>query len=111
MDPPGWDGPTHGKVMLYVDRELNSDPYMSFTSKVTSELPVVLKQLSGRFSPIQKRNSRIYVYQENAWEVKGRFCQAMEDDTLVQWNMDDDNRLSLHLLAVGVILILSTFVT
>jgi predicted DNA repair protein MutK len=35
----------------------------------------------------------------------------MEDKTPVQWSMEDDGSLALRLLAVGVILILSAFIT
>ena len=50
---------------------LIGSPYMSFITEATSELPVVLKELSGRFSPIERRDSRIYVFEDEIWEVKG----------------------------------------
>jgi hypothetical protein len=69
-------------------------------------------ELSGRFSPIEKRNSRIYVYEDGMWEVKGRFSQAVKDMTPLQWEMGDDGKLVLPLLTVGVFFfILSTFIT
>src|ERR1700728_3491648 len=76
--------------------------HMSFSTATTSELPVVLKELSGRFSPIERRDSRIYVYEEETWEVKGRFSQAVKDKTPLQWEMNDGGKLVLNLLAVGV---------
>src|SRR6202050_2921169 len=76
--------------------------HMSFSTETTSELPVVLKELSGRFSPIERRDSRIYVYEEETWEVKGRFSQAVKDKTPLQWEMNDGGKLVLNLLAVGV---------
>src|SRR6202790_5117618 len=76
MDPTDWNAPTRGKVMLFANQESGSSPYMSFTTDVTSELPVVLKELSGRFSPIERRDSRVYVFEDDMWEVKGRFSDA-----------------------------------
>jgi len=112
MDPPDWNPPTLGKVLLFVNRDPGSAPYMSFSTETTSELPVVLKELSGRFSPIEKRNSRIYVFEDDTWEVKGRFSQAVKDKTPLQWEMNDEGKFILPLLAVGVFFfILSTFIT
>jgi len=112
MDPLDWNAPTYGKVLLFVDRETGSSPYMSFTTETTSELPVVLKELSGRFSPIERRNSRIYVFEDETWEVKGRFSQAIKDNAPLQWEMNDEGKFFLNLLAVGVFFFtLSTFIT
>jgi hypothetical protein len=108
---PDWNVPIQAKVYLYVNRVPGTAPYLSYATKPSSDLPVVLKQLSGRFSPIQKRNPRIYVFEDETWEVKGQFSTAMEDKTPVQWSMEDDGSLALRLLAVGVILILSAFIT
>ena len=85
---------------------------MSFTTEATSELPVVLKELSGRFSPIERRDYHIYVFEDEIWEVKGRFSQAVKDNAPLQWEMNDDGKLVLYLLAGGVFFfILSTFIT
>ena len=112
MDPPDRNPSTYGKVLLFVNHDSNTPPYMSFSTETTSELPVVLKELSGRFSPIQRRDSRIYVFQDEMWEVKGRFSQAVKDKTPLQWEMSDDGKLVLPLLAVGVFFfLLSTFIT
>ena len=102
VGPGDWNTPTYGKVLLFVDRETGSSPYMSFSTETTSELPVVLRELSGRFSPIERRNSRIYVFEDDVWEVKGRFSQAVKDNAPLQWEMNDDGKLVLYLLAVGV---------
>jgi len=71
MDPPDWNTSTYGKVLLSVNRGPEASPYMSFSTETTSELLVVLKELSGRFSPIQRGDSQIYVFQDETWEVKG----------------------------------------
>ena len=103
-DPADWNRPTRGKVLLFVNRDPGVAPYMTFTTKVTSELPVVLQELSGRFSPIEKRDCWIYVYEDEAWEVKGRFSQALMDDSPAPWTTTetDDNQLVLNLLVVGI---------
>jgi hypothetical protein len=92
------DAPTRGKVLLFVNWDPGAPPYMYFPMNITSELPVVLEELSGRFSPIEKRNCRIYVYEDEAWEVKGRFSQALKDEAPLPWTMTDGNQLVLHLL-------------
>jgi hypothetical protein len=102
MDPADWNGPTSGKVLLFTDRKPGSSPLMTFTTEASSELPVVLKEMSGKFSPIERRDSRIYVFEDEAWEVKGRFSRAMKDKAPVKWEMKDDGELFLYLLAVGV---------
>src|ERR1700683_3423813 len=111
VDLADWNASTHGKVLLFVNWETGSPPYMSFITEATSELPVVLKELSGRFSPIERRDSRIYVFEDEIWEVKGRFSQAVKDNAPLQWEITDDGKLVLYLLAVGAFFfILSTFI-
>jgi hypothetical protein len=104
MDSSDWNAPTYGKVLLFVNHDLGTSPYMSFFTETTSKLPVVLKKLSGRFSSIERRDS---------WrEVKGRFSQAVKDKTPLQWEMNDNGKLVLNLLALGVFFyILFTFIT
>ena len=100
MDPPDWNPPTLGKVLLFVNRDPGSAPYMSLSTETTSELPV------------ERRNSWIYVFEDDTWEVKGRFSQAVKNKTPLQWEMNDDGKFILPLLAVGVFFsILSTFIT
>ena len=112
MDPAYSNAPKYGKVLLFVDRETDTPPYLSFTTEVTYELPVVLKELSARFSPIKERDSQIYMFEDEVWEVKGPFSLAIKDNAPLQWEMRDDGKLVLYLLAVGVyIYILSTFIT
>jgi hypothetical protein len=52
------------------------------------------------------------VFEDDMWEVKGQFSQAVKNKTPLQWEMNDDGKLVLNLLAVGVFFfILSTFIT
>jgi len=45
---------------------------------------ISITELSGRFFPIERRDSRIYVFEDETWEVKGRFSQAVKDKTPLQ---------------------------
>lgn len=52
------------------------------------------------------------MFEDEMWEVKGRFSQAIKDNVPVQWEMNDEGKLVLYLLAVGVFFFtLSTFIT
>src|ERR1700683_3967047 len=112
MDPTDWNSPTCGKVLLFANWESGSPPYMSFTTDVTPELPVVLKELSGRFSPIERGDSQVCVFEDDMWEVKGRFSEALKDNAPLEWEVKDDGKLVLYLLAVGVFFnVFFTFIT
>lgn len=47
------------------------------------------------------KDSRIYVHQEDMWDVKGRFSKALQDTTPVSWDMTSDGKYTLSLLAVS----------
>ena len=48
-------------------------------------------------------DSRIYVFQDGAWDIKGRYTQALQDEDPVEWYLSpDDGRFSLSLLADGI---------
>jgi len=48
-------------------------------------------------------DSRIYVFQDGAWDIKGRYSQALQDEDPVEWYLSpDDGRFSLSLLAEGI---------
>ena len=40
------------------------------------------------------------MFEDELWEVKGQFSQAMKDRTPLEWEMKDDGNLVLNLLAV-----------
>jgi hypothetical protein len=42
------------------------------------------------------------VFEDEVWEVKGPFSLAIKDNAPLHWEMKDDGRLFLYLLAVGV---------
>lgn len=45
-------------------------------------------------------NSRIFVYEDDAWAVKGRYENALEDNDNVMWTFDDGHDI-LRLLIVS----------
>ena len=51
-----------------------------------------------------EHNSHIYVHKDDMWAVKGRFSQALKDDDPVQWMASSDNKFTLSLLAVSILL-------
>ena len=52
------------------------------------------------------------MFGDDVWEVKGQFSQAIKDNAPLQWEMNDEGKFALYLLAVGVFfLTLSTFIT
>src|ERR1700675_245107 len=114
-----------GKVFLYTDRTSN-EPMMSMRQDVTPDLPTILGELSGRYSPIQSKlsvfflcyiidpslesNSRIYVREDDLWSGKGRFQNALTDRDPVDWIMDGKGEMSISLLIVRIILFDMIFV-
>jgi hypothetical protein len=67
-----------------------------------AQLPPILEKLSRKFSPIRRLNSRIYVFEEDTWAVKGRFSQAILDDDPISWAASSNGKFSLSLLAVSL---------
>ena len=51
-----------------------------------------------------EHNSCIYVCEDDMWAVKGCFSQALKDDDPVQWMASSDNKFTLSLLAVSILL-------
>jgi len=47
-------------------------------------------------------DSRIYVFQEGVWDIKGCYSQALQDEDPLEWECSDDGRFSLSLLAHGI---------
>lgn len=45
-------------------------------------------------------NSRIFVYEDDTWAIKGRYDNALEDDEDVAWTFDDGHDI-LRLLVVS----------
>jgi hypothetical protein len=111
QDPNTWDRPPKGKVMIYADREPGSRPQWGIKMEMTPKLPVILEKLSGRFSPIRKQDLRIYIYEDDMWEVKGRFSHAVTDDSPVEWEEDEYGNPFLDVFVVSVILMLFIFIT
>jgi hypothetical protein len=110
-NPDAWNDPPKGKVMVYADQEPGSKPQWGIKMGMTPKLPVILEKLSGRFSPIERQDLRIYVYEDDMWEVKGRYSQAVTDDSPVEWEVDAYGNPFLDIFVVSVILMLFIFIT
>ncbi|KAF8218970.1 hypothetical protein L208DRAFT_1345048, partial [Tricholoma matsutake] len=69
-----------GKVYLYdscVD-PATTKPKSAFKLKVTTSLVVVLSKLAEKDSPVCCQNSRIFVYEDDLWNIKGHYSTAMK---------------------------------
>ncbi|KAG6912827.1 hypothetical protein DXG01_011734, partial [Tephrocybe rancida] len=98
--------PTKGEVHLYTS---HGDPQQTDPSKVKPTMFVkhdlssltlgpVLNKLGSCFSPIKKSNSRIFTWEEDMWNIKGRFEDAIQDDDDVPW-VKENNKYIIRLLA------------
>jgi hypothetical protein len=94
-----------GKVYLYdscVD-PAKTKPKSAFKLKVTTSLGVVLSKLAEKDSPVRRKllfnyssgicfsdflglNPRIFVYEEDLWNIKGRYSTAIKDEEPVTWD-------------------------
>jgi hypothetical protein len=92
----------NGKVLLYTSRDQDAHPAMMMMHETVAQLPPILEKLSRKFSPIRRLNSRIYVFEEDTWAVKGRFLQAILDDDPISWAASSNGKFSLSLLAVSL---------
>ncbi|KAF8233142.1 hypothetical protein L208DRAFT_1218326, partial [Tricholoma matsutake] len=70
-----------GKVYLYdscVD-PATTKPKSAFKLKVMTSLGVVLSKLAEKDSPVSAgQNSRIFVYEDDLWNIKGCYSTAMK---------------------------------
>lgn len=73
---------------------------MAIRTHTSYQLPSILKEVAHKFSPVRKRDSQIYVYQDDMWDLKGQFSQAIGDDSPLSWDMSSDGKFMLSLLAV-----------
>ncbi|KAG6904124.1 hypothetical protein DXG01_012429, partial [Tephrocybe rancida] len=98
--------PTKGEVHLYTS---HGDPQQTDPSKVKATMFVkhemssltlgpVLNKLGSRFSPIKKSNSCIFTWEEDMWNIKGRFEDAIQDDDDVSW-VKENNKYIIRILA------------
>ena len=54
VDPLG-SSQADGKVLVYTSQEVNANPAMAMTHKISSELPPILTKLARKFSPIRSK--------------------------------------------------------
>ncbi|KAK2465051.1 hypothetical protein APHAL10511_003127, partial [Amanita phalloides] len=63
-------------------------PQMTLKVKVSGNLAPVLGELAKCYSPVKKKNKRIFVYEEGDWSVKGCFQTALEDNDPIFWEKE-----------------------
>jgi len=83
-----------GQVFLHMDD--TSTPY-SITQPISSTLPATLHHASSLFSPI--KNSRISVWKNGAWALKGRYATALTSREVLPWSKDEKGEWSVKLRA------------
>jgi hypothetical protein len=97
-----------GRVLLFTSREKDALP-MSMKFKANEPLSSVLSGLGKLYSPIKHKNSHIYLYDDDAWDMKGRFSNAVRTHETLPWTQDKRGKLSVSLLAVSILFILTFF--
>lgn len=109
-----------GIVQVYASHT-DSRPLMTMKHKMTPTLAPILKALSRHYSPISSKifniiclistvmifcpefNQRVFVNEDDTWEVKGRYNTALEDDDDANWIFENDQNI-LKLLVVSILL-------
>lgn len=99
MDFENANKPVHGKVLLYTNRTKGADPEMSMKLQVTTQLGSVLESVAKKYSPIKNHNSRIFVFEDNTWSIKGKFDDALISDERVDWTASSDGALTLSIMS------------
>ncbi|TDL17895.1 hypothetical protein BD410DRAFT_901120 [Rickenella mellea] len=79
------------EATVYFFKSADTDDSMSNTIPVRkdSDLSAVLEELAKYFSPIKKRNSRIYVARTNGWAMKGRYELAVRSHEEIPWRENE----------------------
>jgi hypothetical protein len=93
-----------GRVLLFTSHEKDAEP-MSMKFKANEPLSAVLSGLGRLYSPIKHKNSHIYLHDNDAWDMKGRFSNAIRSHETLPWTQDNRGNLSVTLLAVSILLI------
>jgi len=102
-----------GKVLLYTSHITAEPPLMTMWREVTPNLPAILQDLSGHYSPIQSKlffcchffvinyfvefNYHIYVQDDNMWSGKGQFNNVVQDYEPIKWDANVKGDVTFHL--------------
>jgi hypothetical protein len=111
--------PAKGVVRLYSDlaqHPAQVRPTMTLKSSAAPTLAPILKKLARSYSPVQSKcqimllidlvnmlleqNFRIYIHEDDNWNIRGRFMDAVEDDEEVTWT-PQNGQLTLSICAEG----------
>lgn len=118
-DSPTIVEPRTGKVNIYesfVD-PTTSNPDFVLKTNVVPQLTPILKVLGRKYSPVRSKyyilfvllylsislddNPRIFVYEDEAWIIKGRYKDVLEDDDIATWSFDKGQDV-MSLLIVSI---------
>ena len=83
-----------GQVFLHVDDVM---PPYSLVQPLSSSLPTMLHLASSLFSPV--KNSRISIWENEAWALKGRYPMALTSREGLPWTKNDKGEWSVKLRA------------
>jgi hypothetical protein len=99
--------PIMGKIHLYTSpvNPTTTPPTMSLNHAVVPALAPILSDLAERFSPVRsmlfsffdfplliifvEENQRIWVFEDDSWNIKGRFATAVKANEDVTWMIKD----------------------
>ena len=92
-----------GRVLLHVGEGVASSgdgtAIYSVLQPVGSDLHSALNGLSCVYSPIRRQNARISVRENDVWELKGRFSNAVRMAEPLPWVKDDQGKWSVTIHA------------
>ena len=83
-----------GQVFVHMD---DTSPPYSIVQPILSLLPTALHHASSLFSPI--KNSRISVWENGAWALKGHYAMALTSREVLPWTQNDKGEWSVKLRA------------
>lgn len=110
-----------GKVYLYDSRvdPTGSKPKSAFKLRVTTSLGTVLSKLAEKDSPVSREllnllfaiyvlkiwlglDARIFTYEDNLWNIKGRYSTAINDEDPIAWSLINGD----YVLPISIVSIL-----
>jgi len=109
--------PTMGKVLVYtmMGNPNDTKPIMSLKHEVCATLRPVLAKLTHRYTQIDSKfssfmpfkmlvniiletNVCIWVYEDDMWDLKGKYESAMEEDEEVVWQLKNNTHVLMILV-------------
>ena len=120
-------GPRVGQVHIFTEHAdpTTTKPFMVLKHDITPKLGPVLKALRRKYSPVRSKssillllllidiyildkNQQVFLYEDDAWTIKGRYETALEDNEDAAWECENEQDL-LRFLIVSKISLLVLF--